>query len=142
MFVVFFVRAAGVYASGGYPFVCEVDPGACAGFLTGGTCASSGTGVRSQLVLIPLVGRAVSRGVIKGHSIPRMTLGSLSADGLGCVPTLLVVCLGLLSNLSLQALVGWGQIFPKWQLDWTSTSTVLPTPTMSHSQLLRSQVTL
>ena len=44
-----------------------------------------------ELGLIPLVGRAVSRGVLRAGSGFRMTLGNLSADGWGCVPTLLVV---------------------------------------------------
>lgn len=44
-----------------------------------------------KLGLVPLVGRAVLRGVIKGSCVPRKTLGSLSADKLVCVPTLLII---------------------------------------------------
>ena len=43
------------------------------------------------LCLVLLVGRAMSRGMSRGVSGLRVTLGSLSADGWGCVPVLLVV---------------------------------------------------
>ena len=44
----------------------------------------------------------------------RMTLGSLSFDGRGCVPTLLIVWPEVSLHWSLQA-VGWGQVsVPKW----------------------------
>ena len=44
-----------------------------------------------ELSLFPLMGRATSGGVISGVSELSTTLGSLSADGWGCVPVLLVV---------------------------------------------------
>ena len=43
------------------------------------------------LSLVPLVGRAVSRGLFRGGCGLRKSIGSLSADGWGYVPTLLVV---------------------------------------------------
>lgn len=66
----------------------EVDPGFCAGILVGrtGVCP-----LRVELTLVPQVGRAASRGVFRSGCILRTTLSSLFADGLGCVPTLLVV---------------------------------------------------
>ena len=59
----------------------------------------------AELGLGPLVGRAMSRG---GCEL-RKSLGSLSADGWGCVPTQLVVWLELSQHWYLQA-VGWGQV--------------------------------
>ena len=48
-----------------------------------------------ELSLVPLMGAALSLGVIRdGSSVPWRTLGSLFADGWGCVPTLFVVWLG------------------------------------------------
>ena len=44
-----------------------------------------------ELGLVPLVGRAVSRGVFLGVCELSTTLSRLSADGCGCVPVLLVV---------------------------------------------------
>ena len=44
-----------------------------------------------MLGLIPLVGRAMSRGVFRGGCEFSMTLGSLSADVWVCVPILLLV---------------------------------------------------
>ena len=44
-----------------------------------------------ELGLVPLMGRAMSRGVFRVGCGLRGTLGSLSADGWGCVPTLLFV---------------------------------------------------
>ena len=43
------------------------------------------------LGLVPLAGRAVSRGVFRGGCGLRKTLSSLCADGRGFVPALLVV---------------------------------------------------
>ena len=69
-----------------------------------------------ELGLIPLVGRVMSRRVFIGGSWLRMTLGSLSVDGWGCVPTLLVVWPEVSWHWSLQA-IGWGSVsVPKWQL--------------------------
>ena len=70
----------------------EVGLGACVGFLVGemGTYSLVGRAVL-ELDPIPVVGRAVSRGVFRSGCILRTTLNSLFADGLGCVPTLLVV---------------------------------------------------
>ena len=44
-----------------------------------------------ELGLVPLVGKAVSRGMFRGVCELGATLSSLSVDGWGCVPTLLVV---------------------------------------------------
>ena len=44
-----------------------------------------------ELGLVPLVGRAISRGVFRVGSRLRKTLGRLSADGWGYIPALLVV---------------------------------------------------
>ena len=44
-----------------------------------------------ELGLVPLVGRAVSRGVFIGGCELSMALGTLSADGWVCVSILLVV---------------------------------------------------
>ena len=44
-----------------------------------------------ELDLVPLMGRAVSGGVFWGVCEISMTLGSLSANGWGCVPVLLLV---------------------------------------------------
>ena len=43
-----------------------------------------------ELSLVPPVGGALSLGVIRGSNVPKRTLGSLFADGWGCVPTLFV----------------------------------------------------
>ena len=50
------------------------------------------------LDLVLLVGRAVSGGVFWGVCEVSMTLGSLSANGLVCVPVLLVVWHGAFST--------------------------------------------
>ena len=47
------------------------------------------------LTLVLLVGRAASGGVFWGVCELSMTLGSLSANGWGCVPVLLVVWHGV-----------------------------------------------
>ena len=44
-----------------------------------------------ELGLGPLVGRAMPRDVSRGGCGLRKSLGSLSVDGWGCIPTLLVV---------------------------------------------------
>ena len=44
-----------------------------------------------ELILIPLVGGALSLGEIRGGCVPRGSLGSLFADGWGCVPTQFVL---------------------------------------------------
>ena len=62
-----------------------------------------------ELGLVPLVGRAMSRGMFRGSLELRKTLGSLSADGWGCVHLLLVVWPEASQHWSLQA-VGWGQV--------------------------------
>ena len=56
-----------------------------------------------ELGLVPLVGRAVSGGVFRGGCELSMTLGSLSADRWGCVPTLLIVWPEASQHWSLQA---------------------------------------
>ena len=50
------------------------------------------------LDLVSLVGRTVSGGVFWGVCELIMMLDSLSADGWGCVPVLLVVWHGVFSN--------------------------------------------
>ena len=62
-----------------------------------------------ELDIGPQVGRAMSRGMSRGGCGLRKSLGSLSADGWGCVPTQLVVWLVASQHWSLQA-VGWGQV--------------------------------
>ena len=54
-----------------------------------------------ELSLTPVVGRAVSWGTFRGGYALRTTLGSCSADGWGCVPTLLAV---------------WSEAFQRWRL--------------------------
>ena len=66
------------------------------------------------LGLVPLVGRAMLRGVFRGSYALRMTLGSLSADEWGCVLTLFVVWAEASQHWRLQG-AGWGQVLmPKW----------------------------
>ena len=60
------------------------------------------------LILIPLLGGALSLGEVIGGCVPGGSLGSLFSDGWGVIPPGLLFGLGLLST------VGWGQIFPKW----------------------------
>lgn len=55
-----------------------------------------------KLGLVPLVIRALSRGVFRGACELIMTLDSLSADTWGCVPTLLV---------------GWPEMSHPWSLE-------------------------
>ena len=62
-----------------------------------------------ELNLVPLKGKALSLGVIRGVCVPGRTLGSLFANGWGFVPTLLFFGLGLFKP------DGWGQILPKWK---------------------------
>ena len=62
-----------------------------------------------ELNLVPVVGRAMSRGVFSRQLVVRKTLSSLSADGWGCVPALLVVWPEVFQHWSQQA-VGWGQV--------------------------------
>ena len=57
------------------------------------------------MILVPLMGGAFSLGVIRGGR----TLGSLFANGQGCVPTLFDVWP---EHLSPDV---WGQIFLNWQ---------------------------
>ena len=87
-----------------------------------------------ELGVVPLVGSAMSTGVLSGDCKLRTTFGSLSADGWGCVLTLLVVWLEASQYWSLKA-VGWGRVsVPKWQppgeltlihIPWPSTTSVL-----------------
>lgn len=57
----------------------------------------------------PLVSYAMSRAMSRGSCGLRKSLGSLSADGWGCVPTLLVVWPEESQHWSLQA-IGWNQV--------------------------------
>ena len=80
-----------------------------------------------ELSLVPLVGMAVSRGVFRGACGLQKTLGSLSADGWGCVPTMLVVCPETSQHWSLLA-VGWGQVLvSRWLPPGELTSVSTPT---------------
>ena len=47
-----------------------------------------------DLNLIPLLGGTESMNLIRGVCVPGRTLGSLSSDGWGSVPTLFIVCPG------------------------------------------------
>ena len=60
------------------------------------------------LDLVLLVGRATSGGVFWGVCELSMTLGSLSANGWGCVPVLLVVWHGASSTGGCWLLAGVG----------------------------------
>ena len=62
-----------------------------------------------ELCLVPLVDRAMSRGVFRVTSGLRIPLGSLSDDGWGCVVTLLVFWPEVSQHWSLQA-IGWDQV--------------------------------
>ena len=53
---------------------------------------------RMRLGLVFLVGRTASGGVFGGVCVLIMILGSLSANGWGCVPVLLVVWHGVSST--------------------------------------------
>ena len=57
----------------------------------------------------PLVGGAVARGVPNGGCVLRKSLGSQSADGWDCVPTMVIVWPKVSQHQSLQAF-GWGQV--------------------------------
>ena len=61
-----------------------------------------------RLDLVFLVGRSTSGGVFWGVCDLIMTLGSLSANGLGCVPVLLVVWHGVSSTGACWSLSGAG----------------------------------
>ena len=67
-----------------------------------------------ELGLVPLVGRAMLWDMFWSDCELSMTLGSLSADGWGSVPVLLVVWPEVFQHWSLQALgCGW-VLVPKW----------------------------
>ena len=61
-----------------------------------------------RLDLFFVVGRTVSGGVFLGVCGPIMILGSLSANGWGCVPVLLVVWHGVFSTGACWLLSGAG----------------------------------
>ena len=61
-----------------------------------------------RLDLAFLVGRTVSRGVFWGVCDLIMILGSLSANGWGCVPVLLVVWHGVSRTVACWSLSGAG----------------------------------
>ena len=44
-----------------------------------------------ELILIPLVGGTLTLGKIRGSCVPGESLGSLCADGWGCVPLWIIV---------------------------------------------------
>ena len=60
------------------------------------------------MVLVFVVGRAMSGGVFWGVCELSIILGSLSANGLGCVPVLLVVWHGASSTGACWPLGGFG----------------------------------
>ena len=80
-------RVVASLASGVCPLGVKLIEGLAAGFLMGGIGACL---LVVELSLVPLVGGALSLGVISRSCVPRRTLGSLFADGWGCVPTLFV----------------------------------------------------
>ena len=61
-----------------------------------------------RLDLVFLVGRTVSGGVFSGASDLIVNLGSLSANGFGCVPFLLVVWHRVSSTVACWSLSGAG----------------------------------
>ena len=74
-------------ASGVCPLVGEVDTGACYKLPDGKDwCLPTG-----RWTWVFSMGRVLSLGVIRGSCVSKRTLGSLFADGWGCVPTLFVV---------------------------------------------------
>ena len=79
----------------------EVGSVACVGFLVEGNSAC-------VLDLVFLVGRASSSGVLWGVCELSMILGSLSANGWGCVPVLLVVWHRVSSTVTCWPLSGAG----------------------------------
>ena len=78
---------------------------ACLGFLVGETGACVVVGGAGSC---PLVGRTASSGVFWGFCELSMTLVSLSANGWGCVPVLLVVWHGASSTGACRPLGGAG----------------------------------
>ena len=66
-----------------------------------------------ELSLVPLVGGALSLGVIRGSCMPGKTLGSLSAEEWGSVPTRLF-------GLWFRCTGGLGQVFPNGDLQGSS----------------------
>lgn len=62
-----------------------------------------------DLGLGPLVGSAMSKGVSRGSCGLRKSLGCLSGDEWGCVPTQIDVWPEASQHWSVQA-VGWGQV--------------------------------
>ena len=67
-----------------------------------------------ELSLIPLMGRTMSRAVFCGGCGLRKTLGSLSSNGWGCVPILLLSGLRLSSTGVCRLLVGPGLGADMW----------------------------
>ena len=61
-----------------------------------------------RLDLVFLVGKTASSSVFGGVCELRMILGSLSANGCGCVPVLLVICHGMSSSGACWPLSGAG----------------------------------
>ena len=96
-----------------------------------------------DLCHVPLVGRAMSRGVFIGGSWLRTTLDSLSPEGWDCVPTLFIVWPEASQDWILQA-VGWGRSsVPKWRPPGELTPKSFPLgPTVSHSRPPRLPETL
>ena len=85
--------------------MAEVGSVGCIGFLVGGLVPVFWW-MRLDLVL--LVGRATSGAVFWGVCDLILTLGSLSANGCGCVPVLLVVWHGASSTGACWMLRGSG----------------------------------
>ena len=124
------------------PWGGEVDPGASAGFLVGGTDA---TLLWVELGLVPLTGKTMSRFVFWGVCELSTTLDSLSADGCVCVSILLIVWPEAFQHWSLQV-VGWHWVLlpkcgPLGELPGASATSVL-FATASYSQPSPLQETL
>ena len=88
--MVSFLQTIGVasLASDIYSFVTEVDTGACCMFPDGRDfCLPTSRWISLSL----LEGGALSLSIIRGGYVHRSYLGSLFANGWGCVPTLFVV---------------------------------------------------
>ena len=79
-----------------------------------------------ELGLVRLVGMVMSKGVSRGGCQLNMTLGSLSADGCVCVPTLLVVWPEASQNQNLRS-VGLDQVsVPQRWTSWRAHSANIP----------------
>ena len=115
----------------------EVVPWTCVGCLVGGIGACP-TDV--ELGFVPLVGRAMLRGLFRASYVSRRTLNGLTLMG-GSLFPLFVVWPEASQHWCLEAL-GWGWfLFPKWPIPRELMPMIipwwplppLPAPTVSHS---------